>query len=224
DLRLARAVDLDRVHGPGGRSLPDADRTGCGDGGHCALPSARQKGSHLSAPGPCDRGRAPHRNAGANPTSTIVLRHWSRRRGQTAIVAGTNGPRAGTAQPDKGCPPSYLELVSTGRRARAAEVSRIFMRGTPIPYVTNQPSGTISITQLSSRRSAGNRDVSCAGTAPEAIGPAGRTIAAAWKLIVAGGMGSSSDSRPPRLTGTVTATCPLAAICLAFQLSAATTV
>ena len=36
-------------------------------------------------------------------------------------------------------------------------------------------------------------------------------------------MGKISDNRPPRLTGTVTATRPLAAICLAFQLSEATT-
>jgi hypothetical protein len=49
------------------------------------------------------------------------------------------------------------------------------------------------------------------------------TAADAWKLIVAGGMGSSSDMIPPRRTGTVTATRLWAAMCLAFQLPAATT-
>jgi hypothetical protein len=52
--------------------------------------------------------------------------------------------------------------------------------------------------------------------------PAGCTIAAPWKLMVAGGIGASSDSSPPRRTGTVTATRPLAATCLAFQLLGAT--
>ena len=42
------------------------------------------------------------------------------------------------------------------------------------------------------------------------------------KLIVAGGIGASSDRRPPRRTSTVTDTRPLAAMCLAFQLSAPT--
>jgi hypothetical protein len=40
--------------------------------------------------------------------------------------------------------------------------------------------------------------------------------------MVAGGMGVTSDSGPPRRTGTVTATRPVAATCLAFQLSGAT--
>ena len=40
--------------------------------------------------------------------------------------------------------------------------------------------------------------------------------------MVAGGIGTNSESIPPRRTGTVTATRPLAAMCLAFQLSGAT--
>src|SRR6266542_4189161 len=52
--------------------------------------------------------------------------------------------------------------------------------------------------------------------------PAGCTIADVWKLTVAGGMGRTSDRIPPRRTGTVTATRPLAATCFAFQLSGAT--
>ena len=47
------------------------------------------------------------------------------------------------------------------------------------------------------------------------------TIAVPWKLMVAGGIGVTSDRSPPRRTGTVTATRPLAATCLAFRLSGA---
>ncbi|GAB3888455.1 hypothetical protein GCM10029964_056130 [Kibdelosporangium lantanae] len=47
-------------------------------------------------------------------------------------------------------------------------------------------------------------------------------MAVPWKLIVAGGIGASKDSTPPRRTGTVTATRPSAAMYLAFQLSAPT--
>jgi hypothetical protein len=76
--------------------------------------------------------------------------------------------------------------------------------------------------QLVACRSGGSSDASCSGTARSATGPAGWTTAVPWKLTVAGGMGKISDSRPPRRTGTVTATRPLAAMCLAFQLSEAT--
>src|SRR5215472_5673915 len=80
----------------------------------------------------------------------------------------------------------------------------------------------ISRTQHEARRAGGSRDASSSG-APEApTGPAGWTTAVPWKLTVAGGIGKSSDSRPPRRTGTVTDARPLAAMCRAFQLSGAT--
>ena len=46
---------------------------------------------------------------------------------------------------------------------------------------------------------------SCFGTARASTGPTGWTIAVPWKLTAVGGMGKSSDNRPPRRTGTVTA-------------------
>ena len=52
--------------------------------------------------------------------------------------------------------------------------------------------------------------------------PAGWTIARVWKVTVAGGIGTSSDSRPPRRTGTVTATGWPSAMWRAFQLPGAT--
>src|SRR6266536_1492761 len=54
----------------------------------------------------------------------------------------------------------------------------------------------------------------------DSVGAARITVA--WKLPVAGGIGATNDRIPPRRTGTVTATCRLAAMCLAFQLSGAT--
>jgi hypothetical protein len=70
--------------------------------------------------------------------------------------------------------------------------------------------------------SAGSRDASSLRSERTCAEPAGCTIAVAWKLTVAGGMGRTSDSAPPRRTGTVTATRPLAATCFAFQPSGAT--
>jgi hypothetical protein len=80
----------------------------------------------------------------------------------------------------------------------------------------------ISRTQHEARRTAGSRAASSSGASDAPTGPAGWTIAVPWKLTVAGGMGNSNDSRPPRRTGTVTDTRPLAAMCLAFQLPGAT--
>src|SRR5574341_683710 len=59
---------------------------------------------------------------------------------------------------------------------------------------------------------------------PASRATGGCTIAVAWKLMVAGGIGATNDRIPPRRTGTgtVTATRPLIATCLAFQLSGAT--
>src|SRR5262249_58966604 len=51
---------------------------------------------------------------------------------------------------------------------------------------------------------------------------AGGTPAVPWKLMVAGGIGATSDKIPPRRTSTVTATRPSAATCRAFQLPGAT--
>ena len=79
----------------------------------------------------------------------------------------------------------------------------------------------ISRTQHEARRAAGSRDDSSSGAAEAPTGPAGWTIAVPWKLTVAGGIGKSSDSRPPRRTGTVTDTRPLSVMCLAFQLPGA---
>ncbi len=72
------------------------------------------------------------------------------------------------------------------------------------------------------RLSAGTTDASSFQADRTCGDSAGCTVAAAWKLMVAGGMGVRSDRRPPRRTGTVTATRPFAATCLAFQLSGAT--
>jgi hypothetical protein len=71
------------------------------------------------------------------------------------------------------------------------------------------------------RRSGGSRDASCSRSAVSSGEPAGCTIAEPWKVMVAGGMGRTSDMIPPRRTGTVTATRAPAAMCLAFQLSTA---
>jgi hypothetical protein len=112
--------------------------------------------------------------------------------------------------------------VPTGTRARAAAGLRIWARDTPSPQVRNRPSGMISRTRHDARRAAGSRDASLSGASEAPTGPAGWTIAVPWKLTVAGGMGKSSDSRPPRRTGTVTDTRPPSAMCRAFQLSGAT--
>src|SRR6266540_1116480 len=79
-----------------------------------------------------------------------------------------------------------------------------------------------SMMQLEARRSAGSRDASSFDSERASCEPAGWTIAVAWKLMVAGGIGATNDRIPPRRTGTVTATRRLAATCLAFQLSGAT--
>src|SRR6266508_5713004 len=76
--------------------------------------------------------------------------------------------------------------------------------------------------QAEARRSAGSSDASSLDSEPTSSEPAGWTIAVAWKLTVAGGIGATNDRIPPRRTGTVTATRRLAAMCLAFQLSRAT--
>ena len=78
------------------------------------------------------------------------------------------------------------------------------------------------MTRAEVRRSAGSRDPSSFNSDRTWGEPAGCTIAAPWKLIVAGGIGARRDRIPPRRTGTVTATRRLAAMCLAFQLSGAT--
>src|SRR6266540_6897144 len=79
-----------------------------------------------------------------------------------------------------------------------------------------------SMMQADARRSAGSSDASSLDSEPTSSEPAGWTIAVAWKLMVAGGIGATNDRIPPRRTGTVTATRRLAATCLAFQLSGAT--
>jgi hypothetical protein len=71
-------------------------------------------------------------------------------------------------------------------------------------------------------RSAGIREPSSCKSERTCGEPAGCTVAVAWKLTVAGGIGATNDKIPPRRTGTVTATRRLAAMCLAFQLSGAT--
>src|SRR6476661_6029024 len=78
------------------------------------------------------------------------------------------------------------------------------------------------MTAHEARRSAGTRDASAPGSTSNPGAPDGYTVAVAWKLTVAGGMGSRSARTPPRRTGTVTATRPLAAMWRAFQLSRAT--
>ena len=75
--------------------------------------------------------------------------------------------------------------------------------------------------QAEARRSSGSSDASSFSTERTCGESAGWTIAVAWKLMVAGGIGVTNDRSPPRRTGTVTATRPLAATCLAFQLSGA---
>src|SRR6266511_2937073 len=72
------------------------------------------------------------------------------------------------------------------------------------------------------RRSGGSRDPSSLRRERTCADPAWCRIAVAWKLMVAGGMGPTSDRIPPRRTRTVTATRPRAATCFAFQLSGAT--
>ena len=52
--------------------------------------------------------------------------------------------------------------------------------------------------------------------------PAGWTVALAWKVMVAGGMGTSIERMPPRRTGTVTATSWPVTTWRAFHPSAAT--
>jgi hypothetical protein len=69
---------------------------------------------------------------------------------------------------------------------------------------------------------AGTRDPSSFSSERACGDLAGCTTAVPWELIVAGGMGATSDKIPPRRTGTVTATRPSAATCLAFQPPGAT--
>ena len=75
------------------------------------------------------------------------------------------------------------------------------------------------MTAADTGRASGSNDASSLSSGGSCGESAGWTIAAPWKLTVAGGIGSTSDRTPPRRTGTVTATRPLPAICLAFQLS-----
>ena len=77
------------------------------------------------------------------------------------------------------------------------------------------------MTAAEARRSCGSSDAGSFSSGRTRGESARCTPAAAWKLTVAGGIGSTSDSSPPRRTGTVTATRPPAAMCLAFQLPGA---
>jgi hypothetical protein len=79
-----------------------------------------------------------------------------------------------------------------------------------------------STMQAEARRSGDSSDASSSVSDRAAGESAGWTIAAPWKLMVAGGIGATSDRIPLRRTGTVIANRGLAAICLAFQLSAPT--
>src|SRR5262245_15059754 len=72
------------------------------------------------------------------------------------------------------------------------------------------------------RRSCGISEPSASRTDRACEEPAGCRIAVAGKLIVAGGIGATSDRIPPLRTSTVTATRRVAAMCLAVQLSGAT--
>jgi len=76
--------------------------------------------------------------------------------------------------------------------------------------------------RLEARLSTGSNDASSFKTEVTSGESAWYAVAARWKLMVAGGMGKTSERIPPRRTGTTTATRPLAAMCLAFQLSGAT--
>jgi hypothetical protein len=78
-----------------------------------------------------------------------------------------------------------------------------------------------SMTAAEACHSSGSRDASSLSSGRTCGESAGCTIAVPWKPTVAGGIGSTSDSTPPRRTGTVTATRPLRAMCRAFQLSGA---
>src|SRR5215218_4058988 len=78
------------------------------------------------------------------------------------------------------------------------------------------------MTEPAVRRSFGISDASSLRSERASGEPAACTTAAPWKLIVAGGIGATSDSSPPRRTSTVTATRPLAATCLAFHQTGAT--
>ena len=69
--------------------------------------------------------------------------------------------------------------------------------------------------QSEARRFAGTRDPNSSSSERARGDPAGCTTAVPWKLMVAGGMGATSDKIPPRRTGTVTATRPSAAMCRA---------
>src|SRR5215470_9405167 len=85
------------------------------------------------------------------------------------------------------------------------------------------PSGASSSRQPADRRSLGSCEASFFGTFSMLTEPAGCTVAVAWKETVAGGMAATSDSKPPRRIGTVTATSSPVEIWRAFQLSAAVT-
>src|SRR5215470_9289871 len=78
------------------------------------------------------------------------------------------------------------------------------------------------MTLAPARRSAGISEPSASRADRAREDPAGYTIAVPGKLIVAGGMGATSDRIPPLRTSTVTVTRRFAAMCLAFQLSGAT--
>src|SRR5678815_3052588 len=136
-------------------------------------------------------------------------------------------PRPSTTWPGACCGELSQSLVqgdqgaAVGTCARAATGSIIALSETPIPYVRKQSSGTSSST-VAARRSFGRSDRSFFDTVLRSSEPAGCAITRAWKLIVAGGIGSTSDRGPPRRTGIVTATSWPSAIWRAFQPSGAT--
>ncbi len=77
--------------------------------------------------------------------------------------------------------------------------------------------------RLPVRRSGGSSEANFFDTVSMLTEPAGCTFAVAWKETVAGGTGSTSESRPPRRIGTATAISSPSEIWRAFQLSAAVT-
>jgi hypothetical protein len=76
--------------------------------------------------------------------------------------------------------------------------------------------------RLEACRSDGRTDATCSGTAPVRHRADRVDDRHAGEADGGGRDGERSDSRPPRRAGMVTAIRPLAAMCLAFQLSQAT--
>jgi hypothetical protein len=83
--------------------------------------------------------------------------------------------------------------------------------------------GTSLSRQPARRRSLGVCEAGFFDTDSMFTEPEGCTVAVAWKVTVAGRMGATSDSMPPRRIGTPTATSSPSEIWRAFQLSAAVT-